>query len=61
MGNTSCNNAVPCLGSEPNNNRSQVNMRGKGGVTAKNRRSNTIRYDGSNARNIDSFINEQRD
>ena len=30
-------------------------------MTSKSRRSNTIRYDGANARTIDGFINEQRD
>ena len=60
MGNTNCNNAVPCLGSESNGfspkglGRSTT---GKRGVTSKNRQRPT----NENLRSIDNLMTESRE
>ena len=60
MGNSNCNNAVPCLGSETLGESPKGIMRktpGKRGVTAKNRRSSPA----TNKRSIDNFLIQSRE
>lgn len=61
MGNTNCNNAVPCLGSNDNTGNSPKgpgrSTAGKRGVTAKSRRP----VNDATMRSIDSLMTESRE